>query len=173
MDSAGAMLPQEVEKRITVMKKGLRIPVGFHAHNNLGIAIGNSLKAAESNVDWLDGTLRGLGAGAGNAQEEVLVVVLEKAGFHTGIDPYKVMDAAEVLDPMMKVPQSINSSSLMLGYAGVYSSFLLHTYKAADKFGLDPRDILVELGRRKAVGGQEDWIIDVAAQMAQKKHRRE
>lgn len=80
--------------------------MGFHAHNNLGVAIGNSLKAAEFNVDSLDGTLRGLGAGAGNAQEEVLVVVLEKAGFETGIDAYKIMDAAEVLDPMMKAPQS-------------------------------------------------------------------
>lgn len=173
MDSAGAMLPKDVEMRVTALKKALKIPVGFHAHNNLGVAIGNSLKAAESNVDSLDGTLRGLGAGAGNAQEEVLVVVLEKAGFETGIDPYKIMDAAEVLDPMMTQPQSINSSSLMLGYAGVYSSFLLHTYRAAEKFNLDPRDILLELGRRKAVGGQEDWIIDVAAQMAQKKRQRE
>jgi 4-hydroxy 2-oxovalerate aldolase len=170
MDSAGAMLPNDVERRVVALKNSLKIPVGFHAHNNLGVAVGNSLKAAQCGVDWLDGTLRGLGAGAGNAQEEVLVVVLEKAGFETGIDPYKIMDAAEILDSIVKAP-SINNSSLMLGYAGVYSSFLLHTYKAAEKFKLDPRDILLELGKRKAVGGQEDWIIEVAAQMAQEKQR--
>jgi len=168
MDSAGAMLPSDVEKRVVTLKSDLKVPVGFHAHNNLGVAVGNSLTAAQCGVDWLDGTLRGLGAGAGNAQEEVLVVVLEKAGFETGIDPYKIMDAAEVLDPIAKAP-CINNAALMLGYAGVYSSFLLHTYKAAEKFGLDPRDILLELGKRKAVGGQEDWIIEVAAQMALEK----
>ena len=173
MDSAGAMLPKDVGRRVSALKESLRTSVGFHAHNNLGLAIGNSLKAAESNVDSLDGTLRGLGAGAGNAQEEVLAVVLEKAGFETGIDAYKIMDAAEVLDPMMKTPISINSSSLMLGYAGVYSSFLLHTYRAAEKFGLNSRDILRELGRRKAVGGQEDWIIDVAAQMVDEKRKKQ
>jgi len=119
-------------------------------------------------------TCRGLGAGAGNAQTEVLVGVLDKAGYETGINFYKIMDVAEELvEPIMQRPQVIRNASLMLGYAGVYSSFLLHTYRAAEKFGLDPRDILVELGRRKMVGGQEDMIIDVAYQLSQRKALKE
>lgn len=169
MDSAGAMIPKDVEDRIVALKEELSIPVGFHAHNNLGLAIGNSLRAAEVGAASLDGTLRGLGAGAGNAQEEVLIAVLDKAGYETGVDFYKIMDAAEVLESIVSRLPRIDNTSLLLGYAGVYSSFLLHTYKAAEKFNLDPRDIIIELGRRKAVGGQEDWIIEVAAEMAAKK----
>ena len=169
MDSAGAMIPDDVEERIVALKNELSIPVGFHAHNNLGLAIGNSLRAADVGAASLDGTLRGLGAGAGNAQEEVLVAVLDKAGYETGVDLYKIMDAAELLDSIVPRLPKIDNTSLLLGYAGVYSSFLLHTYRAAEKFKLDPRDIIIELGRRKAVGGQEDWIIEVAAEMAARK----
>lgn len=169
MDSAGAMIPQDVEERVSTLKRELSIPVGFHAHNNLGLAIGNSLKAVEVGAASLDGTLRGLGAGAGNAQEEVLVAALDRAGYRTGVDLYKIMDAAELLDSMVQKLPRIDNTSLLLGYSGVYSSFLLHTYRAAEKFNLDPRDIIIELGRRKAVGGQEDWIIEVAAEMAGRK----
>ncbi|MCS7233148.1 MAG: 4-hydroxy-2-oxovalerate aldolase [Synergistetes bacterium] len=168
-DSAGAMLPSEVKAYVQTVVKKVSIPVGFHAHNNLGLAIANSLAALEGGATFLDSTCRGLGAGAGNTQTEVLVGVLNKAGYETGIDFYKIMDVAEeIVEPIMKRPQVIRNASLMLGYAGVYSSFLLHTYKAAEKFGLDPRDILVELGRRKMVGGQEDMIIDVAYQLSRR-----
>lgn len=166
-DSAGAMLPEEVKEKISAVVADVKIPVGFHAHNNLSLATANSLAAVEAGATFLDGTLRGLGAGAGNAQTEVLAGVLGKLGYRTGVDFYKIMDVAEdIVEPIMHRPQAVRNAPLMLGYAGVYSSFLLHTYRAAEKFGINPRDILVELGRRRMVGGQEDMIIDVAYQLA-------
>jgi 4-hydroxy 2-oxovalerate aldolase len=167
MDSAGALLPHQVKERIKTAREALKIPVGFHAHNNLSLAVANELVAIEAGADYVDGCLRGLGAGSGNAQLEVLVAVLEKVGIETGIDLYTAMDTAEqILEPIMKRPQVIDNASLILGYAGVYSSFLLHTFRAAEKFNVNYRDVLVELGRRKTVGGQEDWIIEVCAEMA-------
>lgn len=168
-DSAGYLMPDDVKERITAVKEAVNIPVGFHAHNNMGMAIANSLIAVQSGADFVDGTLRGLGAGAGNAQIEVLAGVMKRNGYETGVDFYGLMDlAAEVVEPLMLRPQTIDNGSLMLAYTGVYSSFLLHVYDAAKKYSLDPRDILVELGRRKMVGGQEDMIIDVAYQLTQK-----
>lgn len=168
-DSAGYMMPDDVAARVSLLVGSLDIPVGFHAHNNLGMAIANSLKAAQEGARYLDGTLRGLGAGAGNAQMEVLIGVLERNGFTTGTDLYGVQDAAqEVVEPLMLRPQTIDTGSMMLGYAGVYSSFLLHVYDAAKHYRLEPRDILVELGERKMVGGQEDMILDVAYRMTRK-----
>jgi len=168
-DSAGAMVPTEAEEKISFVCSQLKVPVGFHGHNNMGLAIGNTLAAVKAGATVVDGTLRGMGAGAGNSPTEVLVAALKRAGYETGPDLYKILDAAAVLDPIMHRPQVIDNASVILGYAGVYSSFLLHTYRAADKFGLDPRDILMELGRRKIVGGQEDYIIDVAYEMSQNK----
>lgn len=168
-DSAGYLMPDDVKERITAVREAVNIPVGFHAHNNMGLAIANSLIAVQSGADFVDGTLRGLGAGAGNAQIEVLAGVMKRNGYETGLDFYGLMDlAAEVVEPIMLRPQTIDNGSLMLAYTGVYSSFLLHVYDAAKKYSLDPRDILVELGRRKMVGGQEDMIIDVAYQLTQK-----
>ena len=168
-DSAGYLMPEDVKARIRAVREAVNIPVGFHAHNNMGLAIANSLIAVQSGADFVDGTLRGLGAGAGNAQIEVLAGVMKRNGYETGVDFYGLMDlAAEVVEPLMLRPQTIDNGSLMLAYTGVYSSFLLHVYDAAKKYSLDPRDILVELGRRKMVGGQEDMIIDVAYQLTQK-----
>ena len=165
-DSAGYLMPKDVAKRITAVKEAVKIPVGFHAHNNLGLAAANSLAAVEAGATYIDGTLRGLGAGAGNAQIEVLAGIFQRNGYETGIDFYGLMDlAVSAVDPLLMRPQVIDNGSLMLGYAGVYSSFLLHVYDAAKKYSLEPRDILVELGRRKMVGGQEDMIIDVAYQI--------
>lgn len=169
-DSAGAMLPEDVKARVGAVVEAVKVPVGFHAHNNLTMATANALAAVEAGATFLDGACRGLGAGAGNAQTEALVGVLDKLGYRTGVDFYKVMDVAEdIVEPIMHRPQVVRNAPLMLGYAGVYSSFLLHTYRAAEKFNLDPRDILVELGRRRMVGGQEDMIVDVAYQLAQKR----
>jgi len=162
-DSAGYLLPDDVRDRIGAVLQAVSIPVGFHAHNNLGMAIANSVAALETGALYIDGTLRGLGAGAGNTQLEVLAGVMQRYGYNTDLDFYALMDlAAGSLDPILQKPQYIDNGSLMLGYAGVYSSFLLHVYDAAKKFELEPRDILVELGRRGMVGGQEDMIIDVA-----------
>ena len=169
-DSAGALLPEGVSERVSAVVEALKVPVGFHAHNNLTFATANSLVAIEAGATFIDGTCRGLGAGAGNTQIEVLTGVLEKKGYETGVDFYKIMDVAEdIVEPIMNRPQVVRNASMMLGYSGVYSSFLLHTYRAAERFNLDPRKILVELGRRRMVGGQEDMIVvDVAYQLSRK-----
>lgn len=169
-DSAGAMVPDDVKARIAAVRNAVAVPVGFHAHNNLGLAIGNTLAAIEVGAEVVDCTVRGLGAAAGNAQLEVLVAVLDKMGYSTGIDLYKIMDLAEqVVEPLMHRPLFINNAALCIGYAGAYGSFLLHAYRAGEKFNVDPRDILIEMGRRKTVGGQEDMIIDVAIELANQK----
>lgn len=166
-DSAGALLPSEVRERISALKNSLSIEVGFHAHNNLSLAVANTLVAIEEGATRIDGSVRCLGAGAGNAQTEVLLSVLDRMGVNLGIDIYKMMDVAEdVVGPLLPRAQDINKGSLVLGYAGVYSSFLLHAERAGKRFGLDARDILLELGKRKVVGGQEDMILDVAAELA-------
>jgi 4-hydroxy 2-oxovalerate aldolase len=167
VDSAGALLPDGAAARVTALRERLACEVGFHAHNNLGCAIGNALAAAEAGASWLDGSLCGLGAGAGNAQTEVLCAALTRAGYRTDVDAFALSDGAEeVVIPLMPRPQVIDRAALALGFAGVYSSFLLHAERAAEKYDVDARDVLVELGRRRMVGGQEDMIIDVAAAMA-------
>jgi len=167
VDSAGALLPDQVRERIRALKQHVGINIGFHGHNNLSLAMANSLVAIEEGANRIDGSVRCLGAGAGNTQTEVLVAVLDRMGIQTGVDVYKMMDLAEeIVAPILKTPQEITRDSLVLGYAGVYSSFALHAKRAAVKFGIDSRDILIELGRRKVVGGQEDMIVDVAAELA-------
>nr|WP_209124998.1 4-hydroxy-2-oxovalerate aldolase [Alkalihalobacillus sp. BA299] len=171
VDSAGALLPHEVKERIRAMKNNLSVEIGFHAHNNLSLAMANTLAAIEEGATRIDGSIRCLGAGAGNTQTEVLVGVLERLGIESGIDLYKIMDVAEnIVAPILPKPQEITKDSLVLGYAGVYSSFLLHSQRAAERFGIDSRDILIELGKRQVVGGQEDMILDVAAEIAKAKH---
>ncbi len=166
-DSAGALLPHEVRERIKALRNSLNIEVGFHAHNNLSVAVANTLVAIEEGATRIDGSVRCLGAGAGNTQTEVLLAVMERMGIDVGIDLYKMMDLAEeVVGPLIPGSQEIRKGSLVLGYAGVYSSFLLHAERAGARFGIDPRDILIELGKMKVVGGQEDMILDVAAELA-------
>lgn len=163
VDSAGAMLPNDAATRVTALKSALKGEVGYHAHNNLGVAIGNSIAAIEAGATLIDGCLRGLGAGAGNAPTELLAAVMDRMGLESTLDTFKLCDAAEyVLAPMMPFQPIPNRDAVTIGYAGVYSTFLLHAQKAGARFDIDPRDILVELGRRKAMAGQEDWIIDVA-----------
>jgi len=170
VDSAGAMLPGEAGAKVEAFKENLGTQVGFHAHNNLGVAIGNSLAALEAGADQLDGSLRGLGAGAGNAPTELLAAVLDKMGVETGLDAFELMDAAEyTIAPIMPFQPMTDRDSIIIGYAGVYSTFLLHAKRAAERYEMDPREILVELGRREAVAGQEDWIIDVALELAKEK----
>lgn len=170
VDSAGAFLPHEVRERIRALRENLSINIGFHGHNNLSLAMANTLAAIEEGATRVDGSIRCLGAGAGNTQTEVLVAVLDRMGIETGVDLYKIMDVAEeIVAPLLPRPQEITRDSLILGYAGVYSSFLLHAKRAAKRFNVDARDILVELGKRKVVGGQEDMIVDVAAELAAKR----
>ncbi len=168
-DSAGALLPHEVRERISALRESLDIEVGFHGHNNLSVAVANTLAAIEEGATRIDGSVRCLGAGAGNTQTEVLLAVMDRIGYDVGIDLYKMMDLAEeVVGPIIPSSQEIKKGSLVLGYAGVYSSFLLHAERAGKKFEIDPRDILIELGKMKVVGGQEDMILDVAANLSKK-----
>jgi 4-hydroxy 2-oxovalerate aldolase len=170
VDSAGAMLPQDVSARVRALREALSVQVGFHAHNNLGVAIGNTLAAIEVGADQVDGTLRGLGAGAGNAATEIIAATLDKMGLNPGLNVFKLLDAAEfVVAPMMPFQPMPDRDSIAIGYAGVYSTFLLHAKRWGEKYGVDPLEILVELGRRQTVAGQEDWILDVTLELAQQK----
>ena len=168
-DSAGYMLPDGVRARISALREGLQpeTQIGFHGHHNLAMGVANSLAAIDAGAVRIDGSAAGLGAGAGNTPLEVMVAVLDRMGAVHGVDLYGIMDVAEdLVVPMMDHPVRIDREALILGYAGVYSSFLLFAQRAGKKYGLAPRDILVELGRRKTVGGQEDMIEDVALDLA-------
>jgi 4-hydroxy-2-oxovalerate/4-hydroxy-2-oxohexanoate aldolase len=168
-DSAGTMLPEDVTARIGLLRAELRpeTEVGFHGHHNLSMGVANSLAAIDAGAARIDASAAGLGAGAGNTPLEVFVAVLDRMGVVHGVDLYKVMDVAEdLVVPMMDAPVRIDRDALILGYAGVYSSFLLFAKRAAERYGVSSRDILVEMGRRKTVGGQEDMIEDVALDMA-------
>lgn len=169
-DSAGALTIPAARDRVRALRDALGCEVGFHAHNNLSLAVANTLVAIEEGATWIDAAVRGFGAGAGNTPTEVLAAVLDKLGLNPGLDVFKLMDVAEELvPPVMQRPALIDRASLTLGYCGVYSSFLRHAERAAERFGVDAREILVELGRRNAVGGQEDMIIDVAVELARRK----
>jgi len=170
MDSAGASLPADVSEKVKLLVDKLNIPVGFHAHNNLGMAIINSISAVQAGAAILDGTARGFGAGAGNTQLEVLVAVLQKMGYDTGIDLYKILDAADLAEKsILPMIPAIKSTSIVSGLAGVFSGFAKHVERAAAEYKVDPRDIFFELGRRRAVAGQEDMIIEIAANLVEKK----
>ncbi len=166
VDSAGALVPEGVRARVEAV--AARVPaVGFHAHDNLGLAIGNTVAAIEAGASQVDGCLRGLGAGAGNAATELLAAVLDRMDVACGLDVFALSDAAEhVVKPLMPFQPFPDRESLAIGFAGVYSTFLLHAKRHGERLGLDPREILVELGRRGAVAGQEDWIVDVALELA-------
>ena len=168
-DSAGYMLPEDVRARITCLRERLpeEVEVGFHGHHNLGMGIANSLAAIDAGAKRIDASAAGLGAGAGNTPTEVLVAVLDRMKAKHNIDLYAMMDCAEdLVVPLTETPVRVDRESLVLGYAGVYSSFLLFAQRAGARYGVSPRDILVELGKRKTVGGQEDMIEDVALDMA-------
>lgn len=168
MDSAGAYFPDDVTERIATLVDGLSIPVGFHGHNNLGMAVINSVAAVNAGASIIDGTIRGFGAGAGNTQLEVLVAVFERLGFDTGIDLYKILDAADVAEKQFNpVAPSISPLSIVSGLAGVFSGFAKPVARAADEYRVDPRDIFFALGKRNAVAGQESLIIEVARELAE------
>ena len=171
-DSAGYMLPDEVTEKIGLLRAELNpnTEIGFHGHHNMGMAIANSLAAVDAGAVRIDGSVAGLGAGAGNTPLEVFVAVLDRMQADHGIDLYKIMDVAEDrVVPMMDQPIRVDRDALTLGYAGVYSSFLLFAKRAEAKYGIQARDLLVELGKRGTVGGQEDMIEDLALTMAQQR----
>lgn len=166
-DSAGALLMDETREKITAMRDALDCQVGFHNHHNLGLGVANSVIAAQCGAHRIDGSVAGMGAGAGNCPLEVLVAVFDRMGIEHNAELYPLIECAdELVRPIMRRPVQVDGNSLMLGFAGVYSSFLLHAEKAGKQFGVDPRDILVAVGERKLIGGQEDLIADVAIDLS-------
>lgn len=173
-DSAGYMLPEDVKARIGLLRERLRpeTQIGFHGHHNLAMGVANSLAAVDYGAVRIDGSAAGLGAGAGNTPLEVFNAVCHRMGIETGVDVMKLADVAEdLVTPIMDTPIRIDRDSMVLGYAGVYSSFLLFAKRAAAKYGVPSADILIEMGRMKTVGGQEDMIEDVALNMAEAAER--
>jgi 4-hydroxy-2-oxovalerate/4-hydroxy-2-oxohexanoate aldolase len=171
-DSAGYMLTEDVRRAVGTLRSVLKpeTEIGFHGHNNLGMGIANSLVAIEAGAGRIDASVAGLGAGAGNTPLEVFAAVCERMGIDTGVDLFKLMDMAEdLIVPLMDHMVRVDRESLTLGYAGVYSTFLLHSKRAAQRYGVPARDILVELGRKKMIGGQEDMILDTAMTMARER----
>ena len=168
-DSAGYMLPDDVKARLSAVRAALKpeTELGFHGHHNLAMGVANSIAAIEAGASRVDAAAAGLGAGAGNTPMEVLVAVCDRMGIATGIDVWKIQDVAEdIVVPLMDFPIRVDRDALTLGYAGVYGSFLLFAKRAEKKYGVPARDLLVELGRRGMVGGQEDMIEDTALTMA-------
>jgi 4-hydroxy 2-oxovalerate aldolase len=169
VDSAGALILEGVSTRVEALRRELHgdAQVGFHAHENLALGVANTVLAIRSGATQVDGSTRRFGAGAGNAPTEALAAVCEKLGMRTGIDTLALFDVAEdVVAPIMGEEAKLSRLALLMGYAGVYSSFLRHAYRAADRYGVSGAAILLKCGERKLVGGQEDQIIDIAVELA-------
>lgn len=164
-DSAGYMLPHDVHARVSAIRAALGddIEIGFHGHHNLSMGVSNSIAAIEAGATRIDAACAGLGAGAGNTPMEVLIAVCDRMGIETGVDVFGIQDVAEdLVVPIMDFPIRSDRDALTMGYAGVYGSFLLFAKRAEAKYGVSAREILVEMGRRGMVGGQEDMIEDTA-----------
>ena len=172
VDSAGALVLEQVSDRVAAVadELGDDAQVGFHGHENLDLAVANSVAAARAGAVQIDGSTRRFGAGAGNTPVEAFVGVCDKLGYRTGVDFFAIVDAAEdVVAPAMPEECRLDRMALMMGYAGVYSSFLKHAYRQAERYGVSGAEILVRAGRRKLVGGQEDQLIDIALEIQREK----
>lgn len=165
-DSAGFMSPNQFADRVIAARKRISIPIGVHTHNNIGLGVGNAIAGIEAGATYVDGATEGLGAGSGNGNTAAIVVVLDKMGYQTGCDWYKLVENGQKnVRPLVRHSLEITGDSITLGAAGIYSSFLLHVKESSEKYNIDPRLIFDELARRKVVGGQEDQIIDICQEI--------
>ena len=161
-------MPREVAARVRAGREAVQIPIGFHPHNNLGLAIGNILAAVDEGATYIDGSLKGFGGGAGNAQTEVAVAALKRAGHDVRADIFGIMDAASVFGKCV-APQPmpvIDNDSLLMGYANVYGGYIHPVKQASQRYGCDPRELVLRLGERKLVAAQEDVVVEEAQRLA-------
>ena len=166
LDSSGSFLPSDVEKRISLLSKNLSIPIGFHGHNNLSLSVYNSIVALESGAQIIDASIKGFGAGAGNTPLEVLVGLLTKYEYESGINLYKILDLADIADKkLIEKPVTISPLSIVGGLSSVFSAFSSQIKIVSNEYNVDPRDVFFELGKEKVVGGQEDKIVEVAIRL--------
>lgn len=173
-ESQGYLVPSQVREYVQALRESVSIPVGFHGHNNLGLAIGNSMAAAEAGAAYVDGSLKSLGGGAGNTQSETLIAALKRGGFETGVDLFGILDAANVLEGdlkshpnLAKIPRPVvDNDAILMGYACVYGGYIMPIKRAAAEYGCDPRKLVLRLGERKVVATQEDVVIEEARRLA-------
>ena len=173
-ESQGYLVPSQVREYVQALRESISIPVGFHGHNNLGLAIGNSMAAAEAGAAYVDGSLKSLGGGAGNTQSETLIAALKRGGFETGVDLFGILDAANVLEGelkshpnLAKIPMPVvDNDAILMGYACVYGGYIMPIKRAAAEYGCDPRKLVLRLGERKVVATQEDVVIEEARRLA-------
>jgi 4-hydroxy 2-oxovalerate aldolase len=167
MDSAGSSFPAEIEEKIGYLISRLDIPIGYHGHDNLGLSVANSIAAVEVGATIIDGTAAGFGAGAGNTQLELIVAILHRLGYETGVDLYALFDAAAIVkEHLLKELPNRSPFNIVSGVSGVCGAFTKHIQRISDEYQVDARDVCLELGRRKAVAGQEDLIVEVASHLS-------
>lgn len=167
MDSAGSSVPEYIEELIGTLKNNLEFDIGYHAHNNLGLAVSNSYTAIKNGVSIIDGTIGGIGAGAGNCPIDVLQALLQKEAIDTGVNFFEVLDISrDIVRGIFNYDKSVDDISIISGYAGVVSTLKTQVIAISEKYNVDPRKVFMKLGNIKIVTGQDDMILEIAQKLS-------